>query len=82
MKDPDIKFLSDSVWFDRKALSVLVGYERFSLSFSLEEFFDFADQLEIARQELLKDKTLNVTTYIDKDGKSKIILLVNDNDVN
>ena len=82
MKDPDIKILSDSVWFDKKTLTLLIGYERISLSFSLEEFFDFADQLEHARHQLLKDEDLNVTTYVDKDGKSKIILLVNDNEVN
>ena len=73
VKEP--KQLTESTWFDSQEGIVFVAIGQISISFSIDEFWDFYQEIENSKSELLKEDTIILGTY-EKDGVVKQQLLL------
>ena len=69
------KQLTETTWFDNQEGIVFVGVGQVSISFSIDEFWDFCQEIEDSKSALLKEDTVILGTY-EKNGVIKKQLLL------
>ena len=62
--------ISHEIWFDETSQVIVINVDRVSILFSIDEFFDLADRVEIARDTLISDHNVVIGVY-DVDGEEK-----------
>jgi hypothetical protein len=64
-----------SAWYDKEDGTVVVCFDRVSLTLALEEFLDFYDLISETKDMLLAEDDVCIGTY-EEDGKIKRQLIV------
>jgi hypothetical protein len=62
--------ISQEIWFDETLQVVIVNVDRISILFSIDEFFDLADRVEVARDTLVSNHNVVIGVY-DANGEEK-----------
>jgi hypothetical protein len=68
--------LSPNVWLDESSNTIVIGMDRISVAFEAAEFWDFCNNIEIAKINIECHPDFTVGTY-EENGVEKTQLMLN-----
>ena len=72
--------ISHEIWFDETSEVIVVNVDRVSILFSIDEFFDLAERVEIARDILISNHNVVIGVYEDGGEEKREAVLVSEDD--
>ncbi len=80
----DMLEISQNVWLDESDSTVVIVIDRVSITLDINEFWEFCEEIEIAKDKIVNHEKFIVGSYEEDDGtiKKELLPVPDKNDFN